>query len=311
MPMRTIMGWGLLALLLLPVPPSFSASQTIGPGDDLGQAVSQMQPGDTLTLAGGTYHAANLSPPSGSTIQAAPGASPVITGSQDTLFDLSHAQGVTLDGLTLDGGRQVAFPIYAGPEAKDNTVENGAIINGRHSGMLVQGSGWTVANNDIKNNGTECCATHNDDHGMYFSASDSRITGNRFENPTACNNIQVYGGSNPSNNVIENNTFANSKCGVALTSGQNQTFRNNTLTNEGTANGKVGLYAVSGGSRIEGNKLEGTTMYTNGDVSVDGGGAGASGQPSPVSPTRTAQGQPSTQRSLTQIPGTLRVLDSP
>jgi len=310
--MRTIMVWGLLALLLMPVPPSFAASQTIGPGQDLGHAVSQMQPGDTLTLEGGTYQAANLAPPAGSTIQAAPGAQPIITGSQDTLFTFDgSSQRVTLNGLTLDGGGQVAFPAYGTPEASGVTIENGAILNGRHSGGLLGGSHWTIANNDIKHNGTMCCATHNDDHGLYFSASDSTITGNRFENPDACNNLQIYGGSNPSNNLVENNTFANSKCGVALTSGSNQTFRNNTLTNEGTANGNVGLYAVADGSHIEGNKLEGTTMYTDGNVSVDGGGAGASGQPSTARPTRTAQAPPATTRPLTQIPGTLRVLDFP
>src|SRR5262245_42333407 len=158
MPMRTIMVWGVLGLLLLLVPPSFAASQTIGPGQDLGQAVSQMQPGDTLTLEDGTYQAANLTPPAGSTIQAAPGAQPIITGSQGTLFNCTgSSQGVTLNGLTLDGRGQVAFPVYGAPDASGVTIANGAIVNGRHSGGLLGGSHWTIANNDIKHNGTMCC----------------------------------------------------------------------------------------------------------------------------------------------------------
>ena len=71
---------------------------------------------------------------------------------------------------------------------------------------------------------------------------------------------------------MEANSFTGSKCGVALTSGHNQTFRNNTMTNDGTTV-EHGLLVKAPGSQITGNRLDGVTMHTEGDVQVgDNGG---------------------------------------
>jgi parallel beta-helix repeat protein len=284
--------WGVLG--------SDAATRTIGPGQDLTSAVGAMQPGDTLVLESGTYPAGPMHPPSGTsgaptTITAAPGAQPVLvpaTGAQDTFFDFQgSAHDVVLDGLTMDGQGQVAFPVYGAPDVHNLTLQYSTIRHARQSGMLVGGTQWTLAGNQFLHNGTKCCATHSDDHGVYFSASDSRIVGNTFAD-NACNNLQIYGGSDPSNNVVEDNRFTGSKCGVALTSGRHQTFRNNTLIHDGTTV-EHGLVVKAPGSQIDGNRLQGVTMWTEGAVQAGRNGgeqAGAQVAQMPQPPQGPAAG---------------------
>jgi len=268
----------------------------MGPGEDLTNAVNQMSGGDTLVVPSGTYTVGQMRPPSGSsgaptTITAAPGAEVVLVPAdqpQDTFFDFQgSAHDVVLDGLTLDAQRQVTFPVYGAPDVHNLTLQHSTIRGASGSGMLVGGSQWTLAGNQFLDNGTRCCATHQDDHGVYFSASDSRIVGNTFAY-NACNNLQVYGGSDPSRNVIEDNSFTGSKCGVALTSGRNHTFRNNTMTHDGTTV-EHGLVVKASGSQIDGNRLQGVSMHAEGDVHAGGNGGDQPGALALTQPRPTRQ----------------------
>jgi hypothetical protein len=81
----------LLVLLLLTSGPTIShaATLTVGPGHSLQSAISSLHSGDTLLIKGGTYAEGNLTPPSGTTIQAAPGETVVIQPDNqavDTIF---------------------------------------------------------------------------------------------------------------------------------------------------------------------------------------------------------------------------------
>jgi parallel beta-helix repeat protein len=277
-----------------------AATHTVAPGQRIADALRQMAGGDTLLIQAGTYREGNLLPPSGS-----PGNPTVLQGQGqvvlapddqgvDTIFDFHNgAHDIVLDGLTLDAGKQTGNPLYSASDSARLTFQNGAILNARNSGGLLAGTGWTITNNDIRNNGTRCCGTHQDDHGLYFSASDSRIAGNRFSG-NACYNVQIYGGDDPSNNVVEDNQFTDSKCGVTLTSGSNNTFRNNTVENDGTEGG--GVLLRGSGTSASGNRITGTEIFAEGVVSGDVGGSTGPGAETPSVSTPRAPSQPSTRR---------------
>jgi parallel beta-helix repeat protein len=217
--------------------------------------LSRLSSGDTVLIGAGTYAEGNLMPPSGVTLQGASGARPVLrpgSASVDTILHIQPGrQGITLDGLTLDGGGTTSFPIYADKGVERITVMNTEITGGLQSGMLIGGSHWEIRNNHIHHNGANCCATHSDDHGIYMSAAHSRIVGNRFDH-NACYNVQVYGGS-ATDNVVEDNTFTASKCGVTLVYGGNHVFRNNIIFDDSTYYTDAGLAVFTPETLVEGN----------------------------------------------------------
>jgi copper-binding protein NosD len=240
-----------------------TATITVSAGSSIKEAVSRMQGGDTVLIQAGTYREGNITPPSGTEasptfIQGAPGAQVVLAPNDqgvDTIFDFQAGRhDIVLENLILEGDKKTAFPIYGAPDVARITVRNSTIRNGRQSGGLIGGTRWQFRNNDIVNNGVNCCATHSDDHGLYFSASYSQIVGNRFSGG-ACYNLQIYGGSNPTDNVIEDNSFTGSKCGVTLTHGANHLFKNNRVIEDGGYYGPDGLLIFAKGSKIETNQI--------------------------------------------------------
>lgn len=261
-----VMGLGYMLLTAS----AHAATITVAPGQSLKAAISSMKGGDTLLIQAGTYREGNLEPPSGTEssptfIQGAPGAQVILAPNDqgvDTIFNFQgSSHDVVLDNLILDGNKKTAFPIYSAPDTARLTLRNSTIRNGRQSGGLLGGTRWNLRNNDIVDNGVNCCATHSDDHGLYFQASYSTISGNRFSGG-ACYNIQIYGGPNPTDNTIEDNTFTKSKCGVTLTHGQNHVFRNNRIIEDGGYYGPDGLLIFAKGSKIESNYLFKRNMVT-------------------------------------------------
>src|SRR5215470_16012644 len=81
--------WLLLPLVL----PSLVAATdyTVSPGQRITDVLRRMGSGDTLTIHGGTYDENNLQPPSGSTVQGAPGETVILrpTGGTAAGFELS------------------------------------------------------------------------------------------------------------------------------------------------------------------------------------------------------------------------------
>ena len=162
-----------------------------------------------------------------------------------------------LDGSNGQGQHVTMFPLFAtGGDFDGVTVMNSAIHHGVASCMLIDGTNWQILNNHIY----DCGANPTYDHGIYNGANNSRIAGNLIER-SSCYNIQNYGGAGvaPDNNVYENNTFADSGCGVTLSMGANHTFRNNTMVND------VQLLVGVPNTTVEGNQMTGTNLTTIND----------------------------------------------
>jgi len=254
-----VVAGGLTLILCLAT--SHAATYTVSPGQSIAAALSRLSGGDTLIIEAGTYREGNLTPPSGSsgapTVVRAAAAGQVILqpGDRgiDTVFDLqSGRHDITIEGIVIDGSMETAYPVYGAPDVRGITLRNVEIRNGRASGGLLGGGYWTIENSSIHHNGVNCCATHSDDHGLYFSAGHSVIRNNTFE-ANACYNIQVYHGDDPNENVIEGNTFTGSKCGVTLTNGSGHIFRNNTIIDDALYYDRNALLIHESNTRIEGN----------------------------------------------------------
>ena len=232
----------------------------------LQKGVRSLSAGDTLIVKGGTYPEALANIPSGragapTTIQAAPGETVTLQPNNiktDCVVSYRPGQSyVTIDGLILDAGspdgtRLTAFAVCNEDAGKSDgshhlIVKNSEIKNSRHSGMLIGGRAWEVRNNHIHHNGTH--PTH--DHGIYFEAQFSVITGNVLHD-NACYNLQVYSsaGAHPTNNTITHNTFYNSGCGVTLSKGDYHRFEDNLIYNDASNPNGAALSGFGAGTQI-------------------------------------------------------------
>jgi len=168
---------------------------------------------------------------------------------------------ITIDGFKLDGGdtstdlvghaaRKASFIIRAQRpndsfgENHDIIVRNNEMMRSVASCAIPQGYRWEFSGNLVHHCGWFCCnsygmtdsetgaVSNGDDHGFYFESRESIIRGNTFHHNPAYS-IQVYGGDTGLNdNIIENNTFSTSRCGVTM-QGSNNIFRNNVMYNDG------------------------------------------------------------------------------
>src|SRR5262245_8199954 len=130
--------WFLVPLVCsLSVSSGYAADYAVSPGQSIASALRQMHAGDTLTIQAGVYDAHDLKPPSGVTIQGAPGQNVVIrpTGGPNHVFDVMTG-GVTIRNLTLDGsagGMSVGVWIEDGA----NRVEHVTITNPTSQGITL------------------------------------------------------------------------------------------------------------------------------------------------------------------------------
>jgi hypothetical protein len=137
-PLNEETRWYLIPLVCcLSTPASYAATFTVSPGQRIASALSQMHAGDTLTIQGGAYDEKDLHPPSGVTIQGAPGQSVVIrpTGTPASGFEFGGTH-VTIRNLTLNGsagGLKVGIWI----EGSDNTIQDVTIANPTSQGIAL------------------------------------------------------------------------------------------------------------------------------------------------------------------------------
>ena len=250
-----------------------AATIIVKPGDSIQQAISRMHGGDTVTIQGGTYHEGQLSPPGGSegnatTIQAEAGEIvTILSTGGDCMISLNPGvTWVVMDGLILDGDGKVAFGIC---NQKINTtshltVQNSEVRNTRHSGLLLNGTTWTIRNNYIHHCGTD----KQFDHGIYFAGNHSLILGNVFE-ANACFNIQNYGdGEGDDHNTYDGNLFTKSRCGFVASNGHTVLFTGNILIDDGMVDASAALQAFIPDLVIRKNWFVRTGILSRGDSSL-------------------------------------------
>jgi len=186
----------------------------------VGRGTSIMSGGDTLIVHSGLYPEGNIHLPSGSPgaptiIKANPGDTVTLQPNNiniDCIICLDAGQSyITVDGFILDagspGGDRLSFGAvvnadHDSPTGHHFTVQNCEVKNGRQQGLHIAGSNWTVLNNNIHHNGTDT-QLH---HGIYFSAHDSLVQGNRLHD-NKCFGLQNYSssGANTNNNTYRDN----------------------------------------------------------------------------------------------------------
>src|SRR5262245_24076083 len=128
--------WFLTFALLLPVSATAATYDVSPSGSDsapctadapcrtIRHGLERLGSGDTLTIHAGTYAENNLHPPSGVTVQGAPGEQVILhpTGNTAPGFDIT-ANGVTIRNLTIDGsGGGISYGIRI--VGQNNTIES-------------------------------------------------------------------------------------------------------------------------------------------------------------------------------------------
>jgi len=166
-----------------------------------------MSSGDTLTIHGSTYGENNLTPPSGATVQGAPGETVIIrpTGNTAPGFDLGTASNVTLRNLTVDGGSGgISYGIEI--TGQNNLIDSVTIANAQNQGVALycssgnhQGCGSgrnTLRNVHVFGSGSGGChgTTARDGfcHVVYVYSDDNVIDGGEFDHNNGWG-IQSYG----------------------------------------------------------------------------------------------------------------------
>jgi putative cofactor-binding repeat protein len=91
----------------------------------------------------------------------------------------------------------------------DWTIVGSEIDDTGDSGLILQGTGFTVAGNTITDTGTDASLTYGK-HGIYLKAADARVTGNTIRNFSANGVSARY-----RNSVVEGNVIENGAIGIA------------------------------------------------------------------------------------------------
>jgi parallel beta-helix repeat protein len=226
------------------------------PFQTLQRGARALRAGDTLIVKGGTYPETLLWViPSGTswsqpvTVQAAPGETVVlqVTAQADAVVDFANnSQYIILDGFILDANKIATFALGVGDSFI--RVQNCEIKNARFSGMLVSGHGHEFINLDVHDNGSSAY-----DHGLYLSASQTRVESSRFYNNIGYG-IQAFGGGIDDNIFDSNLIYGNMGGGMWVGTGVRNTVSNSTIWD----NGHAGLFLGSPGSTVYNN-----TIYNN------------------------------------------------
>jgi hypothetical protein len=258
-------------VVLPPAPPQLASGGTCthgsgavhyaSPGDNLAQAVSALQPGDTLYLHAGTYNDTISNPPGGTssnpvTIAGYPGE--VVTMNSpgaDTIFSFTSASSsyVIVDNFVMDGTGMTNNLVKIGDGANHICVQNSEIKNGHYSGILTGGTGNSFINLHIHNLGTT-----NLDHGIYQVGDHTLLQGNLIHDIPGFGIHNYDGGSTPNvsdNLMVGNIVHDTGSAGILISMGNNNIAHNNISYNSNTEG--IKLY---GGSNAQ---VYNNTMYNN------------------------------------------------
>jgi len=308
-----------LPLLLLPVIAAADTLVVATSGNDsasctadapcrtIGQGLSRLASGDTLTIHGGTYDENNLRPPSDSTVEGAPGETVILrpTGSAAPGFELAQsASHITIRNLTIDGsadGVSYGLLVYT----SDCLIEDVEVVNVRNQGIALYrepdftSQRCTLRNAHVQGSGSAGChgnaAQDGYCHGVYVYTADNVIEGGEYEQNNGWG-IQTYGANLlvehvsvhdnraggitiPGSAQVVNSVFAggNDPNGqrAVIWAGSNSTFRDLTIRD----NPSIGLYIPAGTSNVTVENVLSTGNHpnlrndTSIDVRVDGAGA--------------------------------------
>lgn len=237
-----------------------------GPGDQahpfctIGQAAAQVNPGQTVQVAAGTYPERVSITRSGATgspavFQAAPGATVTVTGGTNG-FALSSVHDVTVRGFTVTATSSYGISVS---NSHDVTVTGNTVTYAGHplqsqiaSGIFVGGT----SNSTISGNQSD----HNSDHGIYLTSGSTGITvqGNEASwNANGyrrnANGINVVSAGNA---VIGNVTHDNEDSGIQFYPGGNDNLATLNVTYN---NGDHGIDDLN----VTGGRIIGNTVYHN------------------------------------------------
>lgn len=245
-------------LVLLLVPRLVCAATIqIGPSDSLMQAISQLRPGDTLELRGGTYTQAIRNAlgtiPSGTAdapiiIRAALGEAVWLKPGSGTAIDLNYGSGgnlayVTFDGLNIDAQKSGDGIFINGGGVSHLRIQNAEVMNARTQGISGYTASYiTYSNLNVHDNGTD----GQFDHGFYLAQPYSVIENSKVHD-NANYGIQLYESGTPgaaTGMIVRNTAIYNNKNGVTLDYGDNIQFVNNDVFNN-AQNGVDVFYAVT------------------------------------------------------------------
>lgn len=266
------MGWWsrsvcACAVLLALASQARAATYEVSPGQSLSAAISQLAPGDTLYLRGGTYadqigwpHA---SPPSGSswdhatTIASYPGETAILT--QPIAFSTGQvARYIILDRLTLNGTE-----LFLGLDTDHIRFSNGDIQ--RCPAACVSGGG---AYHEVLNSRIHDAPPGN--YGVYFWGHDTIFDGNEvFHNGGYGYHIYNTSQQNVSNNIIRNGFIHDNGLSgghgdgtIILANGTNNQAYNNRITgnSEGIQIGSSCVACQVYNNTITGNMRDGIVL---------------------------------------------------
>jgi parallel beta-helix repeat protein len=235
------------------------------PFQTLQRGAQALSAGDTLIVQGGTYlETLGWVIPSGTswsqpvTVQAAPGETVVLQATaptDDVVVDIAdNRQYIILDGFILDANHVAGWAFGIG-DASHIRVQNCEMKNARYMGMAVSGHSHEFSNLDVHDNGS-----NDHQHGLYLTASQTRVESSRFYNHVGYG-IQAFGGGIDDNIFDSNLAYDNTSGGMWVGTGVRNTVSNNTIWNNG-----YGLILASPGSIVDNN-----TIYNNYGNSRDKG----------------------------------------
>jgi len=344
--LHTAVGALLLGVLLGLPGLGGAASRTIGPGDSLQSAVSQLGPGDTLLLQTGTYPCSHcLDGMTGGTssapvtIAAAPGAHVTIQfqgGGNGITFARGDQSYITFEGLRFDasGASDAGIKITCGgggDYAHHIRFVNIELFGAGTQGILANAGQCNASNqghnevmhSDIHHNGND----PQFDHGLYFASSDNVIQGNKIHDNSGCG-VHIYASAGSADrNLVENNRAYGhtGQCGVGILMGSgdgNVAAHNVSDDNNGglmIGNGGQGNQATD--NRLAGNHQwcvrddnAGTVLQNNacdGQVPPDTTRSGPDGTAPPPGGTPPPGDTPSGGIAALPAPRHLRLISQP
>lgn len=262
---------GLVPIVGQPLPVDAAATRTVSPnGTDAGNctvgacrtiayALSQATPGDTISLAAGTYHEHDININTSLSIVGQSAASTIIdAGGSNRTFYTDHGT-VTFSGMTIRDGNGSIYGWQGGAISNSGATVSvtDSVITGNSGGGIVSGGTLTLTNSTVSGNAGSGIVVYGT-----ATVSASTVHGN------AGGGILVYGTANISNSTIGNNT---GQYGGLLSSASNAVTVTNVTT---TGNASGGLVPANQSAITAKNSLiaDGCAgLITSGDYNIDGG----------------------------------------